>query len=247
MQKHKNRRHPYLACFSPPVMLGTFLVETLLAIFVAIRFMPKLFQSLVCVLLLCLGLFQLAEYQVCVGPGAWAPTWGRIGLVAITVLPSIGMHLIGTVTRKSVLIPIGYAIAAAYTLTFLLVPDATGAPECQGNYVILQIRGGFFGVLYELYYAIFVGLAILELVLRLTRREPPPGLGFSRRLIGFTLAGYLSFTLPMAITGTFSPELRRATPSIMCGFAVCLALILAVYVSPVYDREAKSMANPTPV
>lgn len=88
---------------------------------------------------------------------------------------------------------------------------------------------------------LFVALAILELGWRLTEKQPKLGFGFSRRLIALTLAGYLSFTIPMAITGFFSPELRRATPSIMCGFALSFAVILACYVAPLYARESMEL------
>jgi hypothetical protein len=91
---------------------------------------------------------------------------------------------------------VGYVIATAYGLTFLFVPAATGAPECRGNYVIIEIAR----------------------------------------------AGYLSFAVPMPVTGLLSPELRRATPSIMCGFALILAVILSVYVAPMYARESSKPA-----
>jgi len=219
-------------------MLATFAIETVLAIWVGFRFSSGVFRTIACLLLLCLASFQLAEYQVCVGPLSLALTWGKLGLAGITVLPALGMHLIGTVTRRSGLITAGYVIAAVYIAAFLFLPGATGAPECNGNYVILQIQSGWFSFLYGTYYFVFIALAMAELALRLTQRNPPPGFGFSRRLIGLTLAGYLSFTVPMAITGLLSPELQRATPSIMCGFALSFAVILAVYVAPLYAREA---------
>ena len=232
---------PARSCFTPPVMLATFLIETGLAIYMGFRYSSGVFRALVCVLLLCLASFQLAEYQVCVGPASSALVWGKIGLAGITLLPALGMHLIGSVTRTSGVITIGYAIAAVYEVVFLLVPGATGRPECGGNYVIIQIGHGWFGRLYELYYFIFLFLAVVELALRLGRSDPEGNRGFSKKLIGFMPAGYLSFTVPMAIAGTCSPELRRATPSVMCGFALTLALILASYVAPLYAEEAARM------
>ena len=230
----------YLACFSPPVMLATFLIEAGLAIYVGLRYSRGIFRILVCTLLVCLGSFQLAEYQVCVGSAAGAPFWAKVALGGITILPALGMHLIGTVTRKSAMIPIGYGIAAIYEIIFLLVPRATGLPECSGNYVVIQIGPGWFTNLYAAYYFIFILLAIGELTLRLAEPKPAASYGFSKKLIGFSLAGYLSFTVPMAITGLMSPDLRRATPSIMCGFALILAIILAIYVAPLYAAETQA-------
>lgn len=226
-------------------MLATFVIETVLAIWIGLRYSSAVIRTLSVVLLLCLASFQLAEYQVCVGPGAWAADWGRFGLVGITLLPALGMHLIGTVTRHSRVVPIGYALAALFALVFVFVPGATGPPECGGNYVIMRIGGGWFGALYEGYYLVFILLAIGEMVLRLRETDPAKDLGFSRRLVGLMLAGYLSFTIPMAITGLLSPDLRRATPSIMCGFALAFAVILASYVAPLYASEAETMRRKT--
>jgi hypothetical protein len=222
-------------------MLATFFIETTLALYIGLRYSSGVFRALAIVLLVCLASFQLAEYQVCVGPAAWALTWGKIGLAGITLLPALGMHLIGTVTRKSPLITAGYCIAGMYEVIFLVVPGATGQPECGGNYVIIQIAGGWFSTMYSFYYFAFMLLAVAELASRLTSRAVPPNLGFSKKLIALMLAGYLSFMIPMAITSMISPELRRATPSIMCGFALMLALILAIYVAPLYGEEARAL------
>jgi hypothetical protein len=83
-------------------MLATFAIETALAIYVGLRYSSGIFRTLICVLLICLGAFQFADFQVCVGPTAWAPAWGKVGLAGITILLALGMHLIGTVTRKRV-------------------------------------------------------------------------------------------------------------------------------------------------
>ncbi|HVT10700.1 MAG TPA: hypothetical protein VHE55_00405 [Fimbriimonadaceae bacterium] len=225
-------------------MLATFVIEATLAIYVGLRYSSGIFRALVCTLLICLGSFQLAEYCVCVGPAESALSWGKLGLAGITLLPALGMHLISSVTRKSHLVAVGYSIASAYILLFMLAPGATGIPECGGNYVILKIGGGIFGILYEAYYFVFVVLAILELALRLTQATPSLGYGFSKKLIALTLTGYLTFTVPMAVIGTFSPDLRKATPSIMCGFALGLAIILAVFVAPLYAHESLAMKKP---
>src|SRR5579885_1507446 len=95
-----SKRIPRLCCFSPPVMIATFAIEMCLAIFVAVRYPSTLFRTIVITLLVCLASFQLSEYEVCVGPMVNALLWTKIGLVGITILPALGMHVIGTVTRR---------------------------------------------------------------------------------------------------------------------------------------------------
>lgn len=231
------KRESKLYCFSPPVMIATCVIELGLAVYTFVRYAPSLLRTIVVVLLLCLASFQLAEFQICQGSASGILTWTKIGMAGISILPALGMHLIGSVTRKSPLIPFGYACAVAFTFVFLFVPGATEGARCMGNYVILNVSDGWIGRVYEFYYLGFVGLAMLELVLRLRQRGRPNERGYSRRLIGFTLFSFLSFTVPMAIAAVTSAALRRATPSVMCGFALFFAVIVAVYVTPVYVKE----------
>jgi len=221
-------------------MIATFTIEAVLAIYVALRYGSSLFRTIVITVLLCLASFQLAEFQVCDGPKAAALAWTKVGLVGITLLPALGMHLIGTVTRRSALIPIGYAVAALYALTFVFLPGATAQAECGGNYVMLNIEHGWIGALYDLYYWLFLALAMVELGLRLLAdSRTPPSEGYSPKLIGLTLLGYLSFILPMAVVAMVNAQLRAATPSIMCGFALILALITALWICSLYTEETR--------
>ncbi|MFI5386622.1 MAG: hypothetical protein ACHQ50_10935 [Fimbriimonadales bacterium] len=232
---------PMVACFSPPVMIATFTIEIILAIYVAVRYGSSLFRTIVVTVLVCLSSFQLAEYQVCEGPRSAALAWTKLGLVGITILPALGMHLIGTVTRRSPLIPIGYAVAAFYALTFLFLPGATAEAGCSGNYVLLNIKNGWVSLMYTAYYSLFLGLAMLELLLRLLAEGRATPSGYSPKLIALTLMGYLSFILPMAVVAIVDSQLRAATPSIMCGFALFLALLLALWITSLYTEETRML------
>lgn len=235
----KKRPSALVACFSPPVMIATFTIEVVLAVYVALRFSSSLFRTIIITVLVCLASFQLAEYQVCEGPSSAALAWTKLGLVGITLLPALGMHLIGTITRPSILIPLGYCIAILYALTFVFLPGATAEAQCSGNYELLNIKSGWISAMYDGYYTIFLGLAMMELCLRLMARHRSAPMEYSTKLIAFTLVGYLSFTLPMAVVAIVSAQLRQATPSVMCGFALLLAPILALKIVPLYAKESR--------
>lgn len=243
----KKRPSALVACFSPPVMIATFTIEVIVAVYVALRFGSSLFKTIIVTVLVCLASFQLAEYQVCEGPSSAALLWTKVGLVGITLLPALGMHLIGTITRPSVLIPIGYGIAIVYALTFVFLPGATAEAQCSGNYVLLNIKSGWISAMYDGYYTVFLGLAMLELSLRLMARHRSAPLDYTTNLIAWTLAGYLSFTLPMAVVAIVSAQLRQATPSVMCGFALLLALLLALKIVPLYAAETKALRAAIPL
>lgn len=216
-------------CFSPLVMIVTFIVELLLAVYTLWRYRYNPVTRLVVLLLVFLATFQLAEYMVCRGLGGDSSTWSRIGFVAITVLPPVGMHLVYTLAkaRKRPLLLPAYALGAAFIAFFALVGRSIDGHACAGNYVIFQVAPGF-GALYSLYY---YGLLIATL-----------GLGWSflrqardknvRRAIGGVMLGYAVFLLPTTTVTLLKPETMSAVPSVMCGFAVLLALTLCFVVLP---------------
>ena len=62
-------------CFSPSVMLATFLLEFGMALYVVWRYKLNTIGRLVTVMLMSLGTFQLAEYMVCGGLGLDTASW----------------------------------------------------------------------------------------------------------------------------------------------------------------------------
>lgn len=111
-----------LYCFSPPVMLITFLIEISGALWVLIRYRTNRAAQLIMALLVLLGIFQLAEYMVCERVlGVSSLDWARIGYMAISLLPPLGLHLVlvlaGKPNRGLTLAAYGSAVAfAAYFL-----------------------------------------------------------------------------------------------------------------------------------
>jgi len=57
-----------------------------------------------------------------------------------------------------------------------------------------------------------------------------------KNVLQWLIIGYLSFMAPMGAVYILFPVTRNAVASIMCGFALCLAVILALKIMPAYDR-----------
>src|ERR1035437_5936385 len=89
-----------LYCFSPPVMLVTMLIEFSLVIYTVWRYKMTTVSRLAVVILASLGTFQLAEYMVCGGLGLSNIGWARVGYVAITLLPALGIHMLVKLADK---------------------------------------------------------------------------------------------------------------------------------------------------
>jgi len=229
-----NNRGVRLNCFSPPVMLATLAIETALALYTIWRYNMTVIVRLAVVMLLALATFQLAEYFVCTGIGSMAAPWSRVGFVAITALPPLGLHMIHVLAGKPRrrLVYGGYAVMVLFMGSFLFSPGIFTGHVCTGNYVIFQFTANITGV-YSVYYFgwILVGMG---LGFRWANELKAKGKASIKQLqtVQGLILGYLVFLVPSALSMAVNPAVRRGIPSVLCGFAVLLALILAFYILP---------------
>jgi hypothetical protein len=223
-----------LYCFSPPVMLFTFFIEIIFALYILFTSKLKPITALMVGILVFLSIFQLAEFQVCSNKSL---VWMRIGYVAITMLPPLGIHLIGMVTKRKWLSYLGYSLAGIFIITFLFSTRSLIAANCGGNYVMVVTNGVIASKYFPLYYytMLFIGLTdianyIKSLPNTYKSNQPEP------QFLLWIMLGYLSFLGPTAAVYLLSLEARRGIPSIMCGFAVLLAVIIGLRAYPISKK-----------
>lgn len=219
-------------CFSPPVMLATIAVESVLIFYSLWRYKLTPLTRVVLSILFFLALFQYSEYNVCGGDGINAATWSRIGFAAITLLPAFGIHLIQVIAghRQKIFAWAAYVTAIVWEGFFLLSNRAFSGHVCAGNYVIFQLNH-YYGSWYFVYYYfwLFAGIALcLYLAYRTTHV-------YVKKALILQVVGYLVFLLPTAIANTVSPSTISGIPSVMCGFAVLYALILVFGIVPTFS------------
>jgi len=217
-------------------MMATLIIETALVLYTLVRYNMTQIAKLVVLVLVGLATFQLSEYHVCTGSLVAGEGWSRLGYVAITLLPAVGLHMLyllaGNNARR--LVGFGYGSMAALMTYFTMYPAAFTGFRCTGNYVIFQI-GSRPALVYSTYY---YGLLLAALYLGvLWLRTPPQDMKTKispakRQAIKGLLVGYLIFLVPTALANSVDPATRQAIPSIMCGFAVLFAMILAGYILP---------------
>lgn len=216
-------------------MLATAVIEVLLAIYSFSRYRRHPLGGLVTLTLICLGAFQIAEFNICEGLAVENLWWTKLGLSAITLLPPLGLHLVeimsGTSRRLTV---IGYICAAVYIVMFVGSNALVQGGNCVGNYVIIYTSPMAFGIYYIGFLLIAVLLAVSALREKLVTNPA------RRQALAWLVVGYLSFMVPMGIVYMVAPHVRSGVPSIMCGFAVTLAIILGLRVLPLYNASAKT-------
>lgn len=238
MSKHRSTQ---FNCFSSPVMIATTIIETALIIYTLWRYKLDELTKLVIICLLALAVFQICEYNVCTSSSLRASDWARLGFVAISMLPPLGLHILHVLAGK----PKRRLVAAAYTSMavvmtyFFAYKMAFTGYQCTGNYVIFQI-GTQASIAYGVYYYGWLLIA-MYLGARWASGLMQTGKPAAHRLraVRAIIVGYLVFLVPTALVYSVIPTSRQAIPSIMCGFAILFALILTLYILPLAERKRK--------
>ena len=224
-----------LGCFSPPVMIATFVIEISLAIYVTWKYNLNAITRLAAAILFFLAVFQLAEYNVCEGSfGIDSLSWSRLGYVAITMLPPLGFHLATRLAgdRRTGLVTTAYMSAGLFAAFFTFSGTGLASSACLGNYVIFATAP----MATSLYAAYYYGWLIVGTVYCLTMAARQSQRHHAAALRALAL-GYLAFILPTTAANIIDPATLAGIPSIMCGFAVLLAIVLAGEVLPQYYRQ----------
>jgi len=219
-------------------MVATFAIELVLALIVFVRYHMTRFGQAAGAVLLLLATFQFAEYRICTTTGALPLLWSRIGFIAITLLPLSGLYLVFLVSHKPHFLKLGYATAVGFVLYFVFVPKSITGAICGGNYVIFNTSNDLYR-LYGFYYLGFLLLGIWESVEKISSLKRRTA---GKRALQWLIVGYLSFMGPMGVSYILFPATRNAAASIMCGFALTLAFILALKIVPVYHSTKRLSA-----
>lgn len=211
-------------CFTPLVSLVTFFIEFALAFFVLFRYKLTLFNKLSVITLICLGTFQLSEYFICTT--TYGDLWIKVGYIAITLLPVLGVHSVTAITRKN-----NFLVASAYVYATLLIAGIIFIPEidlrtsCHPNYIDLKVSN-WFNLVHSFYYAFYVLAGIYMLWNSLKKHV---GDANEEKWLLFA---YATFLIPSEGLFLLRMISDSAIPLVMCGFAVIAAIILVLIVIP---------------
>lgn len=215
-------------CFSPPIMIATCLIELGLLAYSLWKYRWTPIVRLIGLLFLLLAVFQAAEFMVCTG-SAGGVQWSRLGFVAITLLPPLGIHALATVHKqpRHLVVYLAYATSAVFVAYFALAANSFNGHHCLGNYVIFQVNSNLTWLYIMYYYGwVLTGMYLGWKWGRATKQRP-----IRQALYGFTW-GYAAFMVPTATVNVLDSTTTNGIPSIMCGFAVLFAIVAGAWVLP---------------
>jgi hypothetical protein len=211
-------------CFTPVISLTTFFIEFLLALYVLFKYKLTKFAGLTVLTLLCLGTFQLTEFLIC--KSIYGDLATKMGYIAITLLPALGVHSITTITRKNnLMVASSYICALLLVAGVIFIPDINLRTSCMPFYVDVHVSS-WYSLLHSAYYTFYV-LGGIYIIWNSLRKH----IGDAKEE-KWLIFSYAIFLIPSE--GLFLLRLiaSSAIPSVMCGFAVLAAIILVFVIMP---------------
>lgn len=207
----------------------TLLIEFLGAAWVAARYRLNQVGWLVVLLLIFLGTFQLAEFLICEDPRLSGHALAQIGYMSITMLPPLGVSLAMAIAKKKSLLAqlLMYAGALSFIIYWGFFKFSIDGDKCYGNYVFIEAHSDAMWV-YGTYYYVFLAIGTFFSLYWSFKTSDRRQAWALRALT----VGYIVFIGPTIAVAILRPQVDDSIPSVMCGFAVLLAVTLIFAVMP---------------
>lgn len=218
--------------YSPVLAIVTGTLEIAAAVFFIIKIRQKKNGTLILISIL----FLLAGYQILEALNCSGVFYGRLTRAAyidITWLPPLGMLYIAGRQDRQLLRVISYiylTIALAFSIWYIADADSVRLSHCE-NVIAAYFTHDVINLLYSLYYQ--SGILFMAAVPSVIRSRIADA-GQKNNLLYFQL-GVIFFMIPSLIAVMVSRVFSHALPSVMCHFA----LILAVFIVIILNRESQ--------
>jgi len=169
-----------------------------------------------------LQIYQLNEFLICIGVNI--NITGRIAFTAITFLPPSGHYLISkNVNWKYKDYLLWFGLGFIFALYYIFTPDAVELVNCNPFYAMYEYK---IATLYGWYYLGNILHSLILLIVFLSRKLT---VGIKKKA-ALLLFGYALLLIPVGImVYLVDPIYGGAVPSIMCKYAIFLAVVLFIF------------------
>jgi hypothetical protein len=221
--------------YSPVLAIGTAIFEVSVAIWALRGPGRKPIIRTTSAILLLLAAYQLVEVLVCTR----APMYGfmpQMAFIVVTWLPPLGLLLIAQLSPSQA--TVNYAVsyfmlAVALSIVLWIAFDDRFISDSVCNVVYAKYSNPVprFQIYSWFYWLGLLGMIVLSAI-GVRNSDDPSQL----RLLKMILIGSLGFIVPSVIVTHFVAPAEGALPSIMCHFALVLAIFLAKLIT--IERQA---------
>ncbi len=206
-------------CFAPYISLSTFIIEFTLAIFFLLKNPKDNLNRVISLISFLLGFYQLNEFLICVTE---FNLFTKLAMITTTILPALAISYALIISRKKIKFywhMLIYSPAVFFILMFIFSNYYKQSAICSTvfiQYPFLGLLGKFFALYYLLY--IIASVAIFYFASATTKSKS------DRKISYLGMFGVFIFTIPTFIFLLFLPTFQIKFPSILCEFALLLAI-----------------------
>ena len=232
--------------YSPGLAIATALFEITVAVWALRGPGERSIIRTTGAILLLLATYQITEVSICANPAA-AGFLPRLAFIAVTWLPPLGLLLIAVLHRPRSRLAYGSAysmLAAALGIVVWIALDKGFVSSSVCRVLFAQYTNPMprFALYSGFYWLGLLGMVVYSGYGMKTCPDP-----HRRRLLFQVFAGTLAFLVPsFVVSGYFAPA-QGALPSVMCHFALILAVFLTrlVYLErkPVEEEQTPAIAH----
>jgi len=232
--------------YSPGLALATALFEIAVAVWALRGPGDRSIIRTTAGILALLASYQIIEVSICAN-SAGAGFLPRLAFIAVTWLPPLGLLLIAKLHRPRSRMAYGNAysmLAAAVGIVIWIVLDRgfVSSSVCSALFAHYTNPMPRFALYSGFYWLGLLGMIVHSGYGVKTCRDP-----HRRRLLFQVFAGTVVFVLPSLVVSRYMAPADGALPSVMCHFALILALFLTrlIYLErkPVEDEQTPAVAH----
>lgn len=215
------------AGYSPALGIITASLEVLGALWILTRNHHKTFYKTTAALLLLLAGYQFFEVLICTGKPESRLWLSRLAFLDVTWLPPLCLVLLAQIEKSvpwwiKIYSKISLILAGIFSLWIIMDTRFITGTICEfmyARYWYIEPYYHLYGAFYEITQLSSIFIMIYRMV-HCTHTQ-------TRHHLADLLSGILLFIIPALLLGTTLPQkFEMAMPSVMCHFAIFLALLL---------------------
>ncbi len=204
-------------CFAPYISLSTFIIEFLLALHFLLKNPKDKLNQIIALISFLLGLYQLNEFFICTTN---LKIFTILAMSVTTILPAMGISYALIMWRRKISY-YWYILIYVPAIFFMISFYVLYKESAVCNLIFIQYPStGLIDNFYSLYYIVYiVGTTILFYLGTSSVKSK-----YEKRLFYLGMFGMFIFTVPTYIFLVFLPMFNTQFSSVMCEFALLLAI-----------------------
>lgn len=222
-------------CYTPAVSITTAIIEFILAAILLFKYPKATLKYFFALFLLMLGLYQFTEFMLCkTGHDIF---WVRAGFIVYSFLPALGLHAALFYLKSKINRFLLYTVPVALTLT-AFTNDQIWQGTCNTIFITTKTILSQHPTLFLIYITYYVSFTLL--ICWLSIKEYSRVRTHLKRIMSITwIIAILLMSVPTFVLIIIFPELGIRFPSILCHFALLLALVIFIGVRMEHQLRSK--------